>query len=91
MQALRWHARKVVTLDEVPEPAAGPGEVVVRVDACGICGSDLHEYLHGPLYIPTAPHPLTGVAPPVTLGHEFCGRIEAVGRSEEHTSELQSQ
>jgi (R,R)-butanediol dehydrogenase/meso-butanediol dehydrogenase/diacetyl reductase len=79
MQALRWHARRVVTLDEVPEPAAGPGEVVVRVDACGICGSDVHEYLHGPLYIPTAPHPLTGVAPPVTLGHEFCGRIEAVG------------
>ena len=63
MQALRWHARTVVTLDEVPEPSAGPGEVVVRVEACGICGSDLHEYLHGPLYIPTAPHPLTGVAP----------------------------
>jgi (R,R)-butanediol dehydrogenase/meso-butanediol dehydrogenase/diacetyl reductase len=79
VQALRWHGREDVRLDEVPEPEPGPGEVVVRVAACGICGSDLHEYLHGPLYIPTAPHPLTGVVPPVTLGHEFCGRIEAVG------------
>ena len=79
MKALRWHGRKDVRLDELPEPAAGPGEVVVRVAACGICGSDLHEYLHGPLYIPKAPHPLTGVVPPVTLGHEFCGRIVEVG------------
>ncbi|MBI4591079.1 MAG: alcohol dehydrogenase catalytic domain-containing protein, partial [Candidatus Rokubacteria bacterium] len=79
MKALRWHGREDVRLDEVPEPTAAPGEVVVRVAACGICGSDLHEYLHGPVYIPKAPHPLTGVVPPVTLGHEFCGRIEEVG------------
>lgn len=79
MRALRWHGRKDVRLDEVPEPTAAPGEVVIRVAACGICGSDLHEYLHGPLYIPKAPHPLTGVAPPVTLGHEFCGRVAEVG------------
>lgn len=59
--------------------AAAPGEVVIRVAACGIRGSDLHEYLHGPLYIPKTPHPLTGVVPPVTLGHEFCGRVVLVG------------
>ncbi len=79
MKALRWHGRKDVRLEEVPEPPAAPGEVVIRVAACGICGSDLHEYLHGPLYIPKIPHPLTGVVPPVTLGHEFCGRVAAVG------------
>ncbi len=79
MKALRWHGRKDVRLEEVPEPTAAPGEVVIRVAACGICGSDLHEYLHGPLYIPKAPHPLTGVVPPVTLGHEFCGRVVEVG------------
>jgi (R,R)-butanediol dehydrogenase/meso-butanediol dehydrogenase/diacetyl reductase len=79
MKALRWHARRDVRLDDVPEPAATRGEVVVRVAACGICGSDLHEYLDGPVLIPRAPHPLTGVAPPVTLGHEFGGRIVAVG------------
>ncbi len=79
MHALRWHARRDVRLDEVAEPRPGPGEVLVRVAACGICGSDLHEYEDGPVYIPTAPHPLTGVQPPVTLGHEFCGRVAAVG------------
>lgn len=79
MKALRWHGRKDLRLDEIAEPRAAPGEVVIRVAACGICGSDLHEYLHGPLYIPKAPHPLTGVVPPVTLGHEFSGRVVEVG------------
>ena len=51
----------------------------MEVAACGLCGSDLHEYLHGPIYIPKQPHPLTGVMPPVTLGHEFSGRVVDVG------------
>ncbi len=79
MKALRWHAARDVRLDDIPEPKAGPGEVVIAVAACGICGSDLHEYLHGPVYIPKSPHPLTGVMPPVALGHEFSGRVVEVG------------
>lgn len=79
MRALRWHARGDLRLDDVPEPRAKAGEVVVRVHTCGICGSDLHEYLHGPIYVPRGPHPLTGMAPPLTLGHEFSGRIVEVG------------
>ena len=79
MHALRWHARRDVRLDEVPRPTPAPGEVIVDVAACGLCGSDLHEYLHGPIYIPKQPHPLTGVMPPVTLGHEFSGRVVDVG------------
>jgi (R,R)-butanediol dehydrogenase/meso-butanediol dehydrogenase/diacetyl reductase len=79
VKALRWHARHDVRLDDVPEPSAAPGEVVIAVGACGICGSDLHEYLDGPLYIPVRPHPLTGVVPPVTLGHEFAGRVVDAG------------
>jgi (R,R)-butanediol dehydrogenase / meso-butanediol dehydrogenase / diacetyl reductase len=79
MKALRWHAARDVRLDDVREPAVTAGEVVVAVAACGMCGSDLHEYLHGPVYIPRQAHPLTGVVPPVTLGHEFSGRIVAVG------------
>jgi (R,R)-butanediol dehydrogenase/meso-butanediol dehydrogenase/diacetyl reductase len=78
VKALRWHGRSDVRLDDVPEPVLAPGEVLVRVAACGLCGSDVHEYLHGPLYIPKAPHPLTGLVPPVTLGHEFCGLIVEV-------------
>ncbi len=79
MKALRWHGVRDVRLDEIPEPKAAPGEVVVAVAACGLCGSDLHEYLHGPVYIPRSPHPLTGVVPPVALGHEFAGRVVEVG------------
>jgi (R,R)-butanediol dehydrogenase/meso-butanediol dehydrogenase/diacetyl reductase len=79
MQALRWHAPRDVRLEQVPPPAATAGEVVVAVAACGLCGSDLHEYLHGPVYIPRQPHPLTGLMPPVTLGHEFSGRVVEVG------------
>jgi (R,R)-butanediol dehydrogenase/meso-butanediol dehydrogenase/diacetyl reductase len=79
MQALRWHAPRDVRLEEVAPPAAAAREVVVAVAACGLCGSDLHEYLHGPVYIPRHPHPLTGVMPPVTLGHEFSGRVVEVG------------
>jgi (R,R)-butanediol dehydrogenase/meso-butanediol dehydrogenase/diacetyl reductase len=84
MQALRWHAARDVRLDEVAEPAGAPaGEVVIEVAACGLCGSDLHEYLHGPVYIPKKAHPLTGVTPPVTLGHEFAGRVVSAGQGVE--------
>ncbi|GAA5161521.1 MULTISPECIES: alcohol dehydrogenase catalytic domain-containing protein [Amycolatopsis] len=80
MQALRWHGRGELRLEEVPEPAAPePGQAVVEVAYCGICGTDLHEYRHGPNLIRTSPHPLTGLAPPITLGHEFSGRVVALG------------
>jgi (R,R)-butanediol dehydrogenase/meso-butanediol dehydrogenase/diacetyl reductase len=47
---------------------------------CGLCGTDLHEYLGGPLYIPAdAPHPLTGAKAPVILGHEMSGRVVEIG------------
>lgn len=41
--------------------------------------SDLHEYLAGPLTIPSTPHAVTGATLPVTLGHEFSGTVEEVG------------
>jgi (R,R)-butanediol dehydrogenase/meso-butanediol dehydrogenase/diacetyl reductase len=76
MRALRWHARGDLRLEEVPEPTAPePGQAVVEVAYAGICGTDLHEYHHGPNLIRTGPHPLTGQAPPITLGHEFSGRV----------------
>jgi (R,R)-butanediol dehydrogenase/meso-butanediol dehydrogenase/diacetyl reductase len=80
MQALRWHGRGDLRLDDVPEPGQpGPGEAVVEVAYSGVCGTDLHEYRHGPNLIRTGPHPLTGHTPPVTLGHEFSGRVTALG------------
>lgn len=58
-----------VEVREVVTPACGPGQVAVRVEACGICGSDLHMYRgHHPVF-----------QPPVVMGHEFAGTIAAVG------------
>ena len=51
-----------------PEPTAGPGEAIVRVEMAGICGTDVHLWL-GQLAIPI----------PVILGHETAGRIEQLG------------
>ncbi|BBY38038.1 threonine dehydrogenase [Mycobacterium mantenii] len=79
MQALRWHANNDLRLEEVPTPDAGPHDVVIEVSACGICGTDLHEFQHGPNMIRHTPHPLSGVTPPLTLGHEFSGHVVSVG------------
>lgn len=80
MRALRFHAARDIRVEEVAAPAApGPGEVVVRVVTCGICGTDLHEYVAGPIVTPVEPHPLTGAQNPQILGHEFAGDVLAVG------------
>src|SRR5512144_1515767 len=81
MKAAVWHARRDVRIEQVPEPPAPPpGQVQVEVAWCGICGTVLHEYPGGPLYIPErAPHRLTGVQAPVLIGHEISGRVVAVG------------
>lgn len=80
MKAVRWHARHDVRLEEIPDaPPPGPGEVRIDVAYCGLCGSDVHEYLHGPDQIPTTEHPTTGSRAPVVLGHEVSGWIADVG------------
>jgi len=85
MTAAVWHGRKDIRLEQVPLPGAPqPGWVQIRVHWCGICGSDLHEYLAGPVFIPVdAPHPLTGIKGQCILGHEFCGEIVATGEGVE--------
>ncbi len=60
-------------------PKPEPGWVKAKVAWCGICGSDLHEYLAGPIFIPTAEHPLTHRKSPLILGHEFSGEIAELG------------
>ncbi len=81
MRAARFHGRKNITIDEIPEPVLRPGAVEIEVAWCGICGSDLHEYLEGPIFIPPPghPHPLSGEELPVTMGHEFSGTVSALG------------
>lgn len=83
MPAIRWHDRLDVRLDEVPEIAVpAPGMATVSVELCGLCGTDVAEYLYGPVIIRRGPHPLSGQGPPITLGHEFFGRIAAVPEDE---------
>jgi (R,R)-butanediol dehydrogenase/meso-butanediol dehydrogenase/diacetyl reductase len=80
MKALRWHGVKDLRLDNIEEPTAEKDKVKIKVEWCGICGSDLHEYTAGPIFIPTeAPHPLSGDKAPIVLGHEFSGRVVEVG------------
>ncbi|MGA8115377.1 MAG: alcohol dehydrogenase catalytic domain-containing protein, partial [Actinocatenispora sp.] len=65
------------TVDDPPAPSEG--WVLLRVLACGLCGTDVEEYTAGPVLVPTSPHPLTGRCAPLTLGHEFVGAVAAVG------------
>ncbi|MCP2047908.1 UNVERIFIED_ORG: (R,R)-butanediol dehydrogenase/meso-butanediol dehydrogenase/diacetyl reductase [Paenarthrobacter nicotinovorans] len=81
MKAARFHGRNDIRIDDVPEAEVRPGTVKIQVAWCGICGTDLHEYLEGPIFVPAPghPHPLSGEEAPVTMGHEFSGTIVEVG------------
>jgi len=80
VRAVRWHGRGDLRLEQIDDPPApGPGQVAIDVEWCGICGTDVEEFTHGPLVIPIAPHPLTGVSAPVVVGHEVAGRVRSVG------------
>jgi L-iditol 2-dehydrogenase len=69
MKALLLSKYRELQIAEVPTPTVGAGEVLIRVGACGICGSDVHGY--------------DGSSgrriPPIVMGHEAAGRIAAVG------------
>lgn len=73
MQLARVHGPGDVRIDKVPVPACGRGEALIRVGACGVCGSDLGYIAQGGL---------GGVEPlcePLPIGHEFAGTIVTVG------------
>lgn len=80
MKAARFHGAHDIRIEDVPEPAIkNPDEMLVENLYCGICGTDLHEYVAGPIVTPVEPHRLTGVTLPQTLGHELCARVVEVG------------
>lgn len=70
MKAAVFHSPDNLSIEEVPRPHAKAGEVVLKVDRCGICGTDLH-ILRGNFPAPNLP---------LIIGHEFAGRIVEVGQ-----------
>lgn len=82
MKAARWHAAKDIRVEETTVPSPGKNQVQIEVQFAGICGSDLHEYTHGPMLIPfDKPYPLNGHKGVTTLGHEFAGIVNEVGEN----------
>ena len=81
MKAAVFHGQRDLRVDDVSEPETRSGSVKIEVGWCGICGSDLHEYMAGPIFVAPSgsPHPLMGEEMPVVLGHEFGGRLVEVG------------
>ena len=86
MKAARFHGRSDVRVDEIEPTPVGPSDVRIDIAACGICGSDLHEYTTGPTFTPETAHPKTGASIPVPLGHEFSGMVTEVGTDVDRTA-----
>jgi (R,R)-butanediol dehydrogenase/meso-butanediol dehydrogenase/diacetyl reductase len=79
VRAVRWHARDDVRLDDVPVPSATDTQVLLRVEAAAICGTDVDEVRLGPITVPVRPHPVSGRSAPITLGHEIVGVVAEAG------------
>src|SRR5215813_46799 len=63
-----FREKGIVRVEEVPVPEVGDGEVLIKVAACGVCGTDIKKIFH------------RYVEPPQILGHELAGTVVAVGR-----------
>lgn len=85
MRAARYYGKEDIRIEDIPEPEVGPGQVGIDVAWCGICGTDLHEYIDGANFIPPAghPHPVSGESAPLTIGHEMSGTVYALGEGVE--------
>ncbi len=65
MKAAVYQGKEQIIVQNVPEPVLEAGEVLLQIEACSVCGTDLRTYRHGDAKI----------TPPRILGHEFCGRV----------------
>ena len=72
MKAARFYTGRDIRVEEIPDPKPASGQVLVRVRAAGICGSDLHTYRRGTLLFPERA--------PLILGHELAGEVLALGQ-----------
>jgi L-iditol 2-dehydrogenase len=65
MKAAVYLGKEQLPVQEVVDPKLGDGEILLSIDSCSVCGTDLRTYRHGDAKI----------QPPRILGHEFCGRV----------------
>lgn len=86
MKAVRFHGAKDIRFEDVeaPDGSLASDEVLIRPLLTGICGTDLHEYMAGPIVTPETPHVYTGAQNPQILGHETSGVVESVGDAISH-------
>lgn len=80
MRAAVYYGPRDIRIEETERPAAAQGEILLRVHASGICGTDASEFVAGPkLYPILSRHPMTGHIGPIIPGHEFAGYVEEIG------------
>ena len=85
MKAVRFHAKRDIRVEQVAKPGNfAADQVLVRPLITGICGTDIHEYIAGPIVTPTTPHVYTGASNPQILGHEFSAEVLKVGNDITH-------
>ncbi|OQV05154.1 Alcohol dehydrogenase GroES-like domain-containing protein [Cladophialophora immunda] len=77
MRAAIYRGAKDITVEDRPSPSLEAGRVLVDVEWCGICGSDLHLWEKGPELFGALTKPDTPGPMAISLGHEFCGRVRA--------------
>jgi (R,R)-butanediol dehydrogenase/meso-butanediol dehydrogenase/diacetyl reductase len=76
MRAAVFHGAHDVRIEDLPQPRAAAGEVLLRVLRSGMCGTDASEWKAGPKTFPLdRPHPVTGHSGPMVFGHEFIGEV----------------
>jgi (R,R)-butanediol dehydrogenase/meso-butanediol dehydrogenase/diacetyl reductase len=86
VKAVRFHGMRDIRVEDVAAPhhSLKPHDVLIKPLACGICGTDLHEYVAGPIVTSTTPHIYTGATNPQILGHEFSAVVADVGAAVTH-------
>ena len=68
MKAAVYKGRQQLSIEEIPTPEPGPGQVLIRVKYCAICGTDVHGFLYD------------AVPPGTVMGHEYCGTVAELGQ-----------
>jgi (R,R)-butanediol dehydrogenase / meso-butanediol dehydrogenase / diacetyl reductase len=85
VKAVRYYGRRDIRVESVSEPKdIGSTQLLVKPLWTGICGTDLHEYVAGPIVTPATPHVFTSATLPQILGHEFSAEVLDVGHEVTH-------